>query len=410
MKKKLFTILISFIALFFISCGKDAISESSLSNEISNEVTTVIKNKYIPLNDTDMKAVWISQFDSSAVFCEGVMRDEHEFALLARMTAKNVASAGFNTVIFQIRPNGDSFYTSEIFPESRYVTGKYGRKISYDALEIFINAFHEYKLSVQAWINPYRLVTVNEINDIPDKYAVKKMYIDGKLPVVNGRLYFDPSSGEAVNLIVDGAIEALEKYQFDGLHMDDYFYPTLEEYFDAKSFAKSEKDELVDFREESVNNLIFKLYSAVKKTDSRLIFGISPAGNLKSVRKNYCADVFKWCSSDNYIDYIMPQIYFGFLHGSCPFDETVEAWANIIKNKNIKFYVGITLSKAVSGEQDKYAVTDEGKNEWIIHDDVVQRSVKYINENSRCNGFSVFCYQYIFNSVTGEANQAFAEI
>ena len=148
----------------------------------------------------------------------------------------------------------------------------------------------ERDLSVHAWINPYRLMKPEEILLIDDGYPVKDLYSQGRLREVDGRLYLDPSDPDARALIVNGAKELLEAYAFDGLHIDDYFYPTQSEDFDREAFEQSGFDDLAEFRTESVNALVSALYKAVKGVDPALVFGVSPAGNLSTLKEVYYAD------------------------------------------------------------------------------------------------------------------------
>lgn len=396
--KKILCMLCAVAVLSLSSCVRDAangasclifggasntaanttVSESDVSDE--EEERNVINYNYV-------KAVWVSQFDMASVF----KLSESDYTAAVKRIISNIKSDGLNTVIFQIRPYGDSFYDSEYYPTSRFTSS-----CSFDAVEIFVGECHKNNISVHAWINPYRLETEDNI-DIASYFGMD-------LCKWEGRYYLDPSDERAKQLICNGAREALLKYEFDGLHMDDYFYPTSDPAFDEKSFSISGESDLRSFRENSVNDLVKRLYSTVKSVDSRLLYGISPAGNINSVRKVYYADVEKWCSGSGYIDYIMPQVYFGFLHGSCPFDKTVDAWGGIVKNPDIKLIVGMTLSKACSGEIDGYAITDEGKNEWLNNSDVIARSLRYVYSSKNCSGISLFCYQYLYDPVSGNEN------
>ncbi|MDD4124600.1 MAG: family 10 glycosylhydrolase [Eubacteriales bacterium] len=411
-------VIFMLVGLLLCSCGKGGSesTESGKSDTESNDDSTEESGYEVSQNKNerdiiiieDMKAIWVSQYDMAGVYCSGgVQRSRDGYTALVRTIIANIVKCGFNTVIYQIRPFGDSMYESDYYPASRFVTGEYGRDFGYDAVEIFVDTAHEAGLSVQAWINPMRLMTVDEIDSVPDGNIIKKWYAQGLLPEVNGRLYLDVSRKEARELIVSGAAEALDKYPFDGLHMDDYFYPTSDTSFDTATFTASGYTDLTKFREDSLNALVSSLYSAVKGIDERLIFGIAPSGNLKTIVGKYYADVYEWCGKAGYIDYIMPQVYFGLLHGSCPFVQTVKDWAGIIKNGKTKLYVGMTLGKAVSGSQgniDTYAITEEGKNEWINHKDVLKECVKFLDGYENASGYCFFCYQYFYDPVTGEAN------
>ena len=402
--EKAATIMLVLCLAFLAACGGStggrenseatAVTEASES-EVTGE-SNEAKEERMVINYGYVKAIWVSQFDMAEV----LRLDEDGYTKAVAGMISNIRSMGLNTVILQIRPYGDSFYESDIYPRSRFFGGEY------DAVGIFVGMCHENGLSVHAWINPYRLETEENMKLISKDCAVKRMFYGGELCRWDGRYYLDPSKAEARELICAGAKEALTKYEFDGLHMDDYFYPTTDEAFDAESFRGSGCDDLREFRENGVNELVRRLYMTVKSVDSRLLYGISPAGNIKNVRRVYYADAEKWCSESGYIDYIMPQVYFGFLHASCPFDKTVDAWGQAVTSPEVRLIIGMTLGKACSGQPDAYAGTDEGKNEWLTHDDIIARSLEYVYGSRYCDGVSLFCYQYLFDPLDGTPNDA----
>ncbi len=368
------------------------------------------------LNYDNMKAMWISQFDLNSVYtASGKQRDEAGYTKLITTILDNVKKDGFNTVIVQLRPNADSMYESEYYPLSKYVVGAYGKAMSYDPVEIFIRLAHERNLSVQAWINPMRGMTKTEILSVNKKFAIRKWYdatdaTKKYVPAVGSNVYLDPGYEDVRNLIVNGAREILEKYDVDGLHMDDYFYPTQDASFDSASYAIYKQNggtkALANYRKENLNKLVSALYAMTKSVDSNLIFGISPAGNIDTVQSKQYADVVTWCGNAGYIDYICPQVYFGMEHGSWDFVKTSKKWQAIIKVDSVDLIIGMTLGKAVNGYDgtgDTYAGT--GKNEWINNRDVLKRSLEATKTFEKCKGVSYFCYQYFYNPTTGVTNK-----
>ena len=138
-----------------------------------------------------------------------------------------------------------------------------------------------------------------------------------------------------------------------------------------------------------MNLLVSGIYSATKKIDIELVFGVSPAGNPTHVRNNDYADVYLWCSSSNYIDYIMPQIYYGFNHPSAPFTSKAQEWSNIVTSSTVKFYVGLALYKAVHPDQS----TSYDGTEWYNSDDIIKRQIQHCDNNlSKCKGIGLFSY------------------
>jgi uncharacterized lipoprotein YddW (UPF0748 family) len=127
------------------------------------------------------------------------------------------------------------------------------------------------------------------------------------------------------------------------------------------------------------------------------------------MRNNYetlYADVAEWCSGEGYLDYLCPQVYFGFEHSTHAFDRVCNEFAELIKNDSIRLVIGMTLGKAESG-YDPYA--GEGEYEWRDNKDILRRSYLYARAMPECSGVSLFSYQYFFDPVSGEGNERTAE-
>ena len=239
-------------------------------------------------NYENIKAMWLSQFDLKSVYTQnGGQRSQKNFERLMTVILNNVCENGINTIFVQMRPYADSMYPSEYYPSSSYSAGGYGKEFSYDPIEIIVRMAHERKLSVHAWINPMRGMLETEIASVDRKYKIKQWYDSPErngtyVVVLDGRLYLNPAYEEVRELIVSGAREIVEKYDVDGVHMDDYFYPTQDASFDGEAYAEYTKTNkaasLASFRKNNLNMLISSLYSAVKAEDPKALFGISPAG------------------------------------------------------------------------------------------------------------------------------------
>ncbi len=367
---------------------------------------------FVPSNpetiDEDWKALWLSQFDLQSIYtASGRQRDEADFRTRMEQVLDNVKGDGFNTVILQVRPNADSMYPSEVYPPSRYTVGSYAAEFTYDPVAIIVELAHARGLSVHGWINPMRGMTDAQMQQVDNKYLVKQWYNDaskkGSYIVQNGsNWYLNPAYPEVRKLICDGAAEILEKYDMDGIHMDDYFYPTTDTAFDARAYNEYRKGggtlDVLAWRRTNLDALVSELYATVKTHDLRDLFGISPAGNINTVYNSHCADVYNWCANPGYIDYIMPQVYFGFEHASWDFIKTSTLWSDAIKTEYVDLIIGVSFGKALSGV-DNYAGT--GKNEWSQHKDILKRGLEYSATMDKCVGMTVFCYQYLYDPMSG---------
>ena len=374
--------------------------------------------------DEDWKAIWLSQFDLQSIYTSGsAQRPEADFRKRMTTVLDNVKNDGYNTVVLQLRPYGDSMYPSEVYPPSKYSMGSYAGTFTYDPIAIVVEMCHEHGMSVHGWINPMRAMGKDEIKSVDDKYLIKQWYNDSSkngdyLVYAKSNWYLNIAHPEVRKLICDGAAEILAKYEMDGIHMDDYFYPVTDASFDAKAYSAYKAGggmlSLADWRKDNLNQLVAELYATVKTHDLRALFGISPAGNINTVRDSHYADVDTWCGNPGYIDYICPQVYFGFEHASWAFDKTCKIWQDIIKTDYVSLIIGVSFGKAVAGV-DNYAGA-AGKDEWTRHKDIMARSLQYTESLDKCVGITVFSYQHLWDRASGAVvpaskleHEAFAE-
>ena len=333
-----------------------------------------------------MNGIWVSQFDMHPIYRDGNrQREKNDYEDKVETMISNLKRDGFDTVFLQIRPNGDSIYKSDIYPTSKYIAGVYGGNIDYDAVEIFLSTAKNQGVAVHAWINPYRLCTESELLQY-GKGILFDWYKEGIGKRIekgdDGILYLDPSYQEATDLIVSGIDEVLSNYNFDGIHLDDYFYPTEFEFNDEKEFKASGYLDLGNFRRSNVNRTVKAIYKEVHKFENK-VFGIAPAGNIYSLSNGWYADIYTWCKEDGFVDYIMPQLYYGFDNAFCPFEKILSDWCDAVKNENVKLYIGLSAAKCELGTKglaDTYA-GEKGKYEWRDNKDILARSLKVIYEN-----------------------------
>ncbi len=368
----------------------------------------ITQNSYQPLNYDYVKAVWLTQFDLLGVYrTNGAQRDRQSFTEMMKTVFDNIKKDGYNTVFLQMRPNADSYYPSEYYPISHYVSGAYGKEDIYDPIEIAVSLAHERGLSIHAWLNPMRAMTVDRMKSVPNEYYIKQWYNDstklGRFIVeINGQLYLNPAHEQVRNLIACGAAEVCAKYNVDGVHIDDYFYPTTDSSFDKTSYDEYKSlggtKTLTDFRYENIDLMVSLMYSSIKSVNKNLLFGVSPEGNIDNTYNYSYTDVYKWCSTDGYLDYICPQIYFGLEHQTHDLKKVYGIWSSIVTNPKIRVFVGMTFEKADLGV-DKWAGT--GKNEWSEHKDILKRCLEFLGTQEKCSGISMFSYQFMYDAVTG---------
>lgn len=306
----------------------------------------------------------------------------------------NIDNFNFNMIILQVRSFSDAIYESNIFPWSLTVSKEEGLSPGFDILNYFVTNSHEKGIELHAWINPYRIRNTNNTSDISTKNIAYSLLNTDDVSISDAGIYYNPSSQKVQDLIVDGVEEIVEKYDVDGIHFDDYFYPNNKE-IDLNNFneyKKKYKDISIDeYRLMVVNNLIERVHNITKKNN--VLFGVSPDGNIENnYNKNY-ADIYKWGSSNKYVDYIMPQIYYGFNNEIKPFYTTLKTWEEVVKESDVEILPALAFYKV--DQIDNYA--KGGSDEWIKYDDIIMRQVILSRNIKNYQGFSIFRYDSIFS-------------
>lgn len=309
----------------------------------------------------------------------------------------NVKNFDFNMVILQVRSFSDAIYPSSIFPSSRSVVNNEGDELPFDILKYFIKKAHQKDLELHAWINPYRISNDTDTSIISKENPAYKLLNTSSVKVIdNVGIYYNPASSEVESLILDGIEEIIKNYDVDGIHFDDYFYPKSND-IDSTDYEKAYKDNnsltLQEYRLNTISSLIRKTYKLIKSYDKSLVFGISPDGNIDNNYNSNYVDTRKFCTEEGYLDYIMPQVYYGFLNSTKPFEDTVKSWNNLITN-DIDLIPALAFYK--TGNIDEFA--KEGVNEWVEYNNIIAREVMLSRELSNYSGFALFRYDSIFGN------------
>ena len=335
----------------------------------------------------ELKGIFISYIELNK-YLSG--KDEQSSKKEIDKMIRNIEKLKLNTIVLQIRSQADAIYKSDIYPFSFYINEN--EIIDYDILEYFIEQTHKKNMKLYAWVNPYRIRTNNNIDSISVNNPAYK-YLNTDIVYIDNGIYFNPSKEETVNIILDGVKEILN-YKIDGLLFDDYFYPNNE--IDIDDYNKYLLDnpyiDKSEYNLNVVNNLIKKVHKECK--NKNIPFGISPDGNIENnYNKNY-ADVKLWLKSNKYVDFIIPQIYYGFYNSKKAYINTVREWEELIINNNIKLYIALAFYKV--GKEDIYA--KDGVNEWIYNDNIIMKEIIISRNISKYNGFVLFRYDNIFDT------------
>lgn len=307
----------------------------------------------------------------------------------------NAKNFGFNMIILQVRIFSDAIYKSSIYPSSRSVVNTEGDDLPFDILDYFVKKAHNKNLELHAWINPYRISNDTDISVISKDNPAYSMLNSTNIEVTDNGIYYNPASNKVETLILEGIEEIIKNYDVDGIHFDDYFYPKSDD-IDKREYEKSLKDNnltLQQFRLNTISSLIKKTYKLIKSYDKSLLFGISPDGNIDNNYNSNYVDTRLFCTEKGYLDYIMPQVYYGFFNSTKPFEDTVKSWNNLITN-NIELIPALAFYK--TGNVDNYA--KDGSNEWIEYNNIIAREVMLSRELSNYSGFAIFRYDSLFGN------------
>ena len=247
--------------------------------------------------------------------------------------------SGFNSIFFQVRPEGDALYKSELEPWSSSLSGTQGQDPGYDPLQTLIEQAHKRNIEVHAWLNPYRAKAA-----APD-YAPPHVGVEHPQHVHEyGRFeWMDPGAEVVRERLVDVCRDLTQRYDIDGIHFDDYFYPypngqpfpddaTWQAYRDGG--GQLERD---DWRRENVNRAVREVNQAVREAKPHVRFGISPFGIPAPDKpegisgfdqyEGLFADTQHWMD-EGWVDYLAPQLYWPTTKRAQAYETLIEWWSD----------------------------------------------------------------------------------
>ena len=252
--------------------------------------------------------------------------------------------AGINAVLFQVRPEADALYRSSYEPWSRFLTGEQGKDPGFDPMAICIEECHRRFMEFHAWINPYRaqLNRSTRLSPSHPYYAHPEWFFE-----YDNKLFFNPGLPECRAYILQVVRDIVSRYDVDGLHVDDYFYPypaggqPVPDEATYRRYGEPRGMTLGDWRRYNVNMLVQELQETVHREKPYVKFGISPFGIYRNRRsagegfgsetnglQNYddlYADVLLWLRY-GWVDYVIPQLYWEMGHRAADYETLVRWW------------------------------------------------------------------------------------
>lgn len=361
--------------------------------------------------DTQMRGVWVSSvynldYPSTATANADDLMAEADSIL------DTCLKLGFNTIFLQVRPSSDALYQSDIFPWSRYLTGApqgIEPSNSFDPLAYWVSGAHARGLQLHAWINPYRVTRDGESEwAILSEENPAKQHPEWVIQH-NENYYYDPALEEVRELVVDGAVEIVRRYDVDGIHLDDYFYPGTD-FDDSASFARygTGYSDIADWRRNNVNLLVAELDERLHQEDSDIAFGISPSGiwdnapanpqgsntnGYSSYAQSYADSLF-WVRN-GIVDYICPQIYWNIGSEAADFATLLDWWHEAVRGTGVKLYIGMAAYRS--------AESDDPASVWYGSEEL-SRQLNLIDSTGKADGSVQFRYGSVADS--GELSAA----
>ena len=340
----------------------EAMTEPVTAAEEEKVVREVLRDPNVPEAEREFRAAWIATVANinwpSKPGLTSLEQQKEALEFLDFLQANN-----FNAVIFQVRPQTDAFYESDLEPWSYFLTGEQGKAPEpfYDPLHFWIEAAHDRGMELHAWLNPYRAhhSTGKEVTE----KSIVRTKPDLVVQLQNKMWWMDPSKEATKKHSTDVVMDLVRRYDLDGIHFDDYFYPYAEynggkDFPDEKSWQayKTAGGELSrgDWRREGVNSFISNLYKKIKAEKPNVKFGISPfgiwrPGHPESIKgfdqyAQLYADAKLWLN-EGWIDYFTPQLYWpiGQVNQSFP---VLLAWWEGENTQRRHLWPGINLGLA----------------------------------------------------------------
>lgn len=316
-----------------------------------------------PYPKREFRGAWIQAVNGQF---RGIPTEKLKQTLIDQLNS--LQGAGINAIIFQVRPEADALYASQLEPWSRFLTGVQGQAPSpyWDPMQFMIDECHKRGMEFHAWINPYRVKT-----SLKSELAANHLYnIHPEWFVTyNNQLYFDPALPESRRHICMVVADIVSRYDVDAIHMDDYFYPYPAkgvDFPDDASFARygGGFTNRADWRRSNVNILIQKIHETIRGLKPWVKFGISPFGIYRNEKndplgsktnglQNYddlYADVLLW-ARNGWVDYNIPQIYWQIGHSAADYETLVKWWAKNTENRPL--FIGQSVMNTVQNADPK---------------------------------------------------------
>lgn len=307
----------------------------------------------------EFRGAWIQIINGQF---EGMSRDQMQANLTHQLNV--LQQCGINAIMFQVRGEADAMYPSPYEPWSRFLTGRQGTAPNpyWDPLAWMITECHKRGMELHAWINPFRAKTKGT-----KELALNHPYVKHpeRFFEYDGLYLFDPGLNENRRYICQIAADIVRRYDVDGIHMDDYFYPypvagmTIP---DQATYIthKNGIDNVDDWRRYNVNLFMEMMHDSIRAVKPWVKFGVSPFGIYHNVQPgsnipgsntrglqnydNLYADVLYWINK-GWVDYNIPQIYWEIGHKAADYEELIKWWSRFAGGRPL--FIGQDVERTV---------------------------------------------------------------
>lgn len=337
----------------------------------------------------EFRCAWIAtvyniDYPSNTGLSVSTMKSEF-IALLNKLK-----TAGINAVFVQIRPSCDAFYNSPYEPWSEWLSGTQGVAPAggYDPLVFMIDEAHQRGIEFHAWLNPYRAVVSTTSSSIASNHV--SVLHPTWCVTYNSLKLLDPGLPQVRDYVTMVVSDIVTRYNLDGIHFDDYFYPYPSggaTFNDNATFSVYPRGftNIDNWRRDNVNLLVAMVNDSIKSIKSYVKFGVGPFGiwkngvpagitGLSSYYDIYC-DPIAWLNNQS-IDYVAPQLYWK-IGTNQDFNTLVDWWGTQANNKGRHCYAGMA----------SYQLNANGGN-WAVNDILNQiTSTRLINFKAQGKSF-----------------------
>mgnify|MGYP001190455353 FL=1 len=303
---------------------------------------------------TELRGVWVASvynldWPSDKSYGDAEKQKQEYVQLLDELQAM-----GMNAVFVQVRPAADALYPSERVPWSRALTGVQGQDPGYDPLAFMIAETHRRGMEFHAWFNPFRANTSTSTEGLDPRHVAVRH--PEWILRSGSTLYINPGIPEARQHIIDDIMEVVRRYDIDGVHLDDYFYPSggLPDDDTFKKYNAKNIRNKGDWRRDNMNEFIRMLGEAIRKEKPQVSFGVSPVGVWRNkaddptgsdtragvtAYDSTFADVRTWIRR-GWVDYVAPQIYWSRSFSAARYETLVDWWVNEVRGTGVMLYIG----------------------------------------------------------------------